>query len=100
MTQKKQRWKDNFWRCFFVISPIQGRLIDENIYVGANPYVWLLNSYRVCTISVMDIPRGVGLIPRDIGLIPRDKSLGYVILPLQGIFLNGRKRAFFVYIVQ
>ena len=80
-------------RLFFVISPIQGRLIKKPIYVGANPYVWILNPYRVCMISVPDLHR-------DIGLIPRDKPLGYVILPLQGIFLKWQEETFFVYIMQ
>ena len=39
----------------FVISPIQGRLINKTIYVGVNPYVGLLNPYRGCIISVLDI---------------------------------------------
>ena len=40
---------------FFIISPILGRLINKLIYVGVNPYVWLLNPYRGCIISVPDI---------------------------------------------
>jgi hypothetical protein len=37
------------------MSPIQGRLMNKTIYVGANPYVLLYYPYRDCIISVPDI---------------------------------------------
>ena len=32
--------------------------MNKPTYVGATPYVWLLNPYRVCIISVPDIHIG------------------------------------------
>lgn len=50
-------------------------------------YIWLLLSYRMCKMSMVEIVHKLGLVPTDGKYIPADRLMTQWRVPPQGAFL-------------